>query len=441
MSRKSVCLIFLIVCAAVLACAMYRDIRYGNVFSYDLRNRVVGARLEKDGKIPYFYKWRQGDGIRYYDAQNFDSVAVSNITATPFFHQLLYPLAEWDEQEINGWWLFFEYLMLILMAAMAFSLAGTDWQRGAVLVVTCLFLLTDAWKMHIYRGQNYIFIPFFAMVCYFFLRQRPTVFHALIAGTMAALLIFIRPNAIFFFVPFLFLLNSYNRRYWSFFLAPLLLLTIWTVAGKQERSLWQDYRLAMSEQIKIHQDLGPIRQRNAPDPGYPRWEGINVQVRDSMEVKDPIKIYSENGNVFVLFSNFLHRKISYPLLFILSLCCISLLTALFYFYTVRKGYHDLAGIVILGYCLYMLSDLFSPVYRHQYYTVQWIFPMLLAAAMVQSRLKWPFVLILTGLLLNISKIGPIRMQHTLGEYLILTALILLSFLPAMGGGPTLQKSM
>ncbi|HEX9513105.1 MAG TPA: glycosyltransferase 87 family protein [Puia sp.] len=371
MSPKRFYVIFIIVCAIVFAYAAYRDIRYGAASSGDLRNRVVAARLEKDGKLPYFYKWQQGDGLRYYDPQNFDSLAVSNITASPFFHQLLYPLAEWDEQRIKGWWLILEYGMLVLMTGMAFSLAGTDLQRGAVLAVTCLFLLTDAWKAHVDYGQNYICISFFAMVCYFFIRKRSPAFYALMAGILAIMLVLIRPNAVFFFIPFLFLLPTYDRRQLIFFLIPVFLLTAWTVTDKNERALWQDYRLSMVEHLKEHQNLHPAIRRNDPDPHYPRWEGVDVAAQDSAEAKHPVNIHSENGNIFVIVRNIFHRKISPALLFILSLCSIFLLTALFYFQGVRKGNYAPAAVAILGYCLYMISDLFSPVYRHQYYTLQY----------------------------------------------------------------------
>ncbi len=425
MPRKSIHFIFLIACAIVLAYTVYRDIRYGKDFSYDLRNRVVAARLEKDGRLPYFYKWQTKDGIRYYDPQNFDSLAVSNITASPFFHQLLYPFAGWDEQKFNGWWLFFEYGMLLLMTGMAFSVAETYGQRGAVLAITCLFLLTDAWKYHVFRGQNYICIPFFAMACYFFIRKQPTVFRALMAGTMAAVLVGIRPNAVLFFVPFLFLLKTYNRRYLLFFFVPILLLTAWTALDTKERALWQDYRLAMSEHIKEHQELHPAIQRNDPSPNYLLWEGVDVAALDREEIDNPMNAHSENGNVFVLSRDLLHWKMPPSLLLILSVCAIFLLTTLFYFLRVRQKDFDPAMAAILGFCMYMVSDLFSPIYRHQYYTVQWIFPMLLAGAIYRPAFRWPFLLIITGLLLNISKIRFIKMQHTIGEYLILAALILL----------------
>jgi hypothetical protein len=212
------------------------------------------------------------------------------------------------------------------------------------------------------------------------------------------------------------------------FLIPLLLLAAWTLIDKKELSLWQDYRSAMGQHIKEHQELHPALIQNDPSPNYPRWEGVNIPALDSAEIDNPMKGHSENGNVFVIFKNFFHWKIAPPLLFIGSLFLIAALAVLFWFYRIRKGDDDPAAIAILAYSLYMISDLFSPIYRHQYYTVQWIFPLLLAAALVRPRWKTPFGLMMAGLLLNISKTGFIPMQHTLGEYLILAALLLQAFL-------------
>src|SRR5579859_2004065 len=98
--------LIVIVCyGLVLAHAIYRDMRLEYEYCGDLRGRIVGARLIKDGKSPYFYKWRAGDGVRYYDPQNFTPTKVSSMTATPFFHHLLMPLAELPEREASKIWL------------------------------------------------------------------------------------------------------------------------------------------------------------------------------------------------------------------------------------------------------------------------------------------------------------------------------------------------
>src|SRR6187549_2846741 len=86
-----------IILLSLLTHCIYRDIQLSKQNTGDLRNRVVGARLQKDGKDPYFYKWKKEDGFRYFDPANQGPLAVSNITATPFFHDLLFPVCNWPQ--------------------------------------------------------------------------------------------------------------------------------------------------------------------------------------------------------------------------------------------------------------------------------------------------------------------------------------------------------
>ena len=84
-----------------LTWCLVRDISLTEQYPGDLRNRVVGARLQLDGQSPYFYHWKAGDSERYYDWNNNSPVAqISNVTATPFFHWLLSPLAHLPQKTI-----------------------------------------------------------------------------------------------------------------------------------------------------------------------------------------------------------------------------------------------------------------------------------------------------------------------------------------------------
>jgi len=428
-------IILLTTCTMVLLWSLRRDIRLEKDYTGDLRNRVVGARLVEDGASPYFYKWKKGDSIRYYDPQNFDSLAVSNITGTPFFHHLLRPLADLSQRQISLIWLALEYVLFIVLVTLAFRLAATEKAKMIVLVFSCLFLLTDGWKALIFAGQIYLWLPFLAML--FFMLSRPpgSWRHGVAAGVLVAGIILLRPNAILFFLPFLLWVyrGIYARSFLLAALAPVLLSAAWILGSSHEYALWKDYGKAMGEQVKVHQGLHPVIQRNEPDPDIRWWEGIDRQQAREWEKNDPTKIYSENGNVFVIVRQLFHRNLSVEFLGIAAVAIILLLTGLFYWrWHDTAGAADVAKTILLGYCLYMISDLFSPVFRHQYYTVQWIFPILLAAILYRPSWKGAYWVLLAGLLLNIVPPGMIgiRMAHTLGEYMILTALLYLSFTPA-----------
>ncbi|MDP4149282.1 MAG: glycosyltransferase 87 family protein [Bacteroidota bacterium] len=440
---------------AVLVFVVPRDLSMEKQYTGDLRNRVVGARLIHDGRSPYFYKWKTGDGVRYYDPANFDSLRSSNSTATPFFHHLLIPLAEWPESRASIGWLIAEYLFFGGILALALSMAATIPRRWTILLTAALFLLTAGWKAHIALGQSYICIPFFAMLFLWFLirgaerhiagRLRPadlnhpaSLFYPAAAGLAAAFLVLIKPNAILFLLPFLFLTRAFSRRQlWACCAVPAILLT-WILISPQERALWVDYREGVTEQIKMHQHLHPALQQNEPDPHLAVFEGIDQRAVAELEARQPLSLFSENGNVFVLVEKLFHRRLSLTMMSVAAGTLILLLTGL-YFLRLRHSppgpstpgppASTLQHAAIMGFCLYMVSDLFSPVYRHQYYTVQWICPLLIAAALFEPALRRYYILLLAGLLLNIFHADFIKMGHTLGEYLLLVTLLAFVLLP------------
>ncbi|HVU96196.1 MAG TPA: glycosyltransferase 87 family protein [Puia sp.] len=417
---------WLLVVAAVTGILIYainRDIHYEKAYNGDLRNRVTGSRMIKDGRSPYFYKWKTGDGLRYYDPGNFDSVRPSNMTSTPVLYRLLSPLVEQPEARISEYWLVIEYLMLGAITLFAFLTAPTTARRQAVVLVFGAVLLTNGWKEHTANGQTYLCIPFFAMLFLVFWKKKDHPANAILAGCAAACLILIRVNTLLFFPPFWLLVQTHPRRWWLFFCIPMALFGGWALTSTHERGLWRDYFSNVNEAIRINQNLHPAIQHNDPDPRYPRWEGIDTLEADHYMKTLPAKIYSENGNFFVLFQGVFHRQLSVATMGWLSFGGIGLLALLFYFRCRPFEAQDTPWVAIFGFCLFMIADLFSPVYRHQYYTVQWILPLMLAATQLSPRKKAGYGLLLLCLLLWCFHLPFLKMQNTLAEYGILAVLL------------------
>jgi hypothetical protein len=464
MSKKNSWIIVILSCLAIFAFVIPRDIGMERQYTGDLRNRVVGARLIHSDRSPYFYKWARRDGVPYYDPSNFDSLRSSNITSTPFFHHLILPLAELPESDASEIWLLIEYILLLGIMAIALSMAHTDIQRWAVLLMTMLFLFTQAWRAHIAAGQIYILIPFLGMVFLRLIRNKKTIVNAVAAGATAACLVLIKPNAFLFFIPFLFLIGNFPRTWLLAFFTPAVMLCAWIMISDQEFNLWKDYRQGVIEQVKLHQQLQPALQQNEPDPHYSVWEGIDMNTVHQLEKEHPENIYYENGNVFVLAQKIFHWKLSPAFLAIATALIVALLTGLYWLRHRRRlrsgrtdagnqksgsrhnrgsnpdrrprrrnGSSDWLGLAILGFCLYMVSDLFSPIYRRQYYTLQWIGPILLFAGMYTPYLRRSYLLLVAALLLNIVHLGFIKMGNTIGEYLILAVLLAFSLLPRRSG--------
>jgi hypothetical protein len=419
-------LILLILSTGTIAFCIWRDIQLEKQYTGDLRNRIVGARLQKNGRLPYFYKWDPTDGLRYYDPQNFDTLKVSNITATPFLHQMLYPLAESSQRSISRIWLVIEYGLLLISLTLAYSFARKRNQRWAITAITLLFLFTSAWKGHIAAGQYYIVIPALFMLFYYFISRKKFLAHAVIAGILAAVTLLVRPNALLFFLPFLFLWSHHPKRYRIAFVITIIAFLSLTLINQDNRLRWNNFRLAMKEQLKAHQGQ-PTVQKNMPDPGFDQWEGWNKkQIIQDAEAY-PVHFESEHGNLFLILRHLLSLRLPPWLISAGVFLLVLFLSFIFYKRNAKSHKPSLFAIAIFGSCLYMISDLCSPFYRFQYNTTQWLFPLLLTAACYQKRYIKIYVLLIAGLLLNIIEIPAIPFEHTAGEYLILAGLLLLCF--------------
>ena len=114
----------------------------------------------------------------------------------------------------------------------------------------------------------------------------------------------------------------------------------------------------------------------------------------------------------------------------MEIICFGLILALFAGFCIRhRPFQTLSleQLALLGYCCYMLGDLFSPVVnRHQYPGVQWLFPVLLAVATLRKGQRVSLAALAMGLLLNIFHFPLLKMRNTTGEYLLLLVLVVLS---------------
>ncbi|HEY4335514.1 MAG TPA: glycosyltransferase family 87 protein [Puia sp.] len=415
-------LLILISGLLVLLWSIPRDIRYTRAYPVDLRNRIVGARLEKDGRLPYFYKWSPGDGVRYYDPRNFDNWTASNITASPFFHHLLSPIADWPQATLLVGWLVSEYGILALMTVLCFFWAKTTMQKQMVLGVSILFLLTSAWKLHVSVAQIYLWIPALALLFFGCIRRPGHFVWGFCAGVLAASLLLIRFNTLFFFAPMVFLARRYSRLWWMAFFLPLLAGAGWVLGSPQERALWKDYDQLLQESVRVHQGRDAATASNAPDPHYAQWEGIDVAAAKK-QADSTERLYLETGNAFILARYFTARRLP-P--YVWPAAAIVLIGALLLCFWRRHrpfAQVPVSQVAIFAFCLYMLVDLFSPIYRIQYYSVQWLFPLLVVAMSADAR-QWKLIAVLAGyLLLTIVHLPWGAKQNTLEEYVLLAVLL------------------
>ncbi|MBO9202340.1 MULTISPECIES: glycosyltransferase 87 family protein [Niastella] len=419
--------LLLAVCCFLFALGfqLKKSLLYENMGTSDLRNRIVGARMQKDGLSPYFFEWKKGDTTRYYDGANMAYTGVSNITASPFFHTLLYPIADLQQRTISYIWFVLEYISILLIGLLGYLLAKNNAQRIAVLLFFTLFLFTEAWKMHIAMGQLYVLIPLLATIIYYCFTRPDKLLAAGMAGLASVVLVLIRPNAVIFFVPLLFLAGSFSRKYLLTYIVPIILIPAIYFSFQSNRTYWQDYAKGIKASINVHQQdaAGLLQAQHHPENEIRAYEGWDLDKIEQENKINQLGWHTENGNVFVIYKLIFKRPL--PLVYLNLLCLLSIAALLAVFFLARKKYNllTLPNAALFGYCLYMVVDLFSPVHRHQHYTIQWLFPVLLAASVYKPVNKWFYAVLLAGLLLNMINSDIIKMEHTIGEYLILQALL------------------
>lgn len=412
--------LWIVICLIAVTVVGYAINRDMNLIEHpvgDLRNRVAGARLQKDGYIPYIYEWQNGDEKKYFDSEGDYSSVINEITATPFFHILLYPLVNFSIVNIFRIWTAFQYVMLLCMGFICWKFAQTSLQKKLVIITCILLFFTEAWMNSVVSGQLYLLIPFL-LGTFLFCLWKNKAFYAFIAGLCAISLVLVRPNAAFVFLPFLFLLRITNFRQLGLFMIAPAMFTLYILGNEHQRNLWIEYKIIVSAHAKAHQINGPELQKII--------KGQDNTDKNKANVRGGRVFYSENGNFFVLVRNITGIKLSVAFLILTTFIFIGVLLFLFLKSDACNS-RSIYIYCIFGACLYMISDLLSPIHRHQYYTVQWFLSLLLAAALYRKRLSGIYVILTTGLFLNIVNTTLIKMEHTLGEYLWLVALLILVF--------------
>jgi Glycosyltransferase family 87 len=413
---------------ALLTHSIYRDVHLEKQYTVDLRNRVVGARLQKDGKLPYNYKYQQADGLRYFDFQNLnnDTAGISNVTASPFFHELLFPICDLPEATISKIWLWLQYILLACMIFMFSTLTHDTKEKLLVLNLGIVFTATEAWKSLIKCGQLYLVVAF--LICCIITGLLSNKKSGIVlAGICAIAFVLIRPFGMVLFIPFLIRYKK-NLLFLAVAFSGLFLYILFVFNNPYEKSLYLNYAGRMKMHVLFHQNalVNPPGIPKADMLSVRSFEGIDFKEAELQTDEHPIKVYSENGNIFILYYYITHKKIPLTWIYLLSSGIILLLTTLFYFHQKKYPYQKIQ-ILLLGFTMYMIVELFGPITRHQYNTVQW-FPLVLAGFMVLpgwfNRISF---LLLSGLVLNIVNVPWLPMRHTVGEFCWLASMILLIF--------------
>jgi hypothetical protein len=157
----------------------------------DLRNRVVGARVMLTGEDPYTFAWQPGMSEELLDPV-YDPHA-HRLTISPPTLLLYAPLAPlpWRTARLVSF--LAEWLAMIGSLVLLARSLPEPRQRVVLLLGAVLFVIaTDIWRMHLERGQIYVF-QLLALSAAIFWSRRGDV-DSMAAGIALGVLALIRPN-------------------------------------------------------------------------------------------------------------------------------------------------------------------------------------------------------------------------------------------------------
>jgi hypothetical protein len=397
----------------------------------DLRNRVVGARLMKDGKLPYYYHYYPGEPLRYVIERTIDTShrrRVNNVTAPPSFHRLIMPIAEHTEHDIErGFFLLF-YGMLAIMAIMV-------WRESRNLLLTLLFfvpfLFSDGWWHHISLEQYYFLFGFLFFITGYLLWKKQLFW----AGVVFAVLVILRLNSAVFMLPFL----IYFRKFKKFIAVTLACIGLYAAIAFSlpfERANWVEYFSSLKETADIHMFKKPRENRTLQLDLPEFFEGENFMELQRKGAEENIWVNPETTNVVFASRKLLHWTPSMRMLqvfFGVSVLAILLILVrkknplIFVGENTNKGGNPLKEgasvatepIILTGLLFYFLSNFFSPFAVPPYQMPQW---MAVAGLLIMFGAKvprWVFALFLFAILCLCRYVPNVPGKHMLPEIIFL----------------------
>lgn len=124
----------------------------------DFRNRVVGARVLMRGQNPYQFIWQDGLPEELLDPTYSEIEPLPRVSVPPTVI-VLYGLVAWlpyRALRVLSWGLEWS-AMFWSVALLARLVPERRWRLLFLLVAAYFFLLSDFWRLHVERGQVYVF--------------------------------------------------------------------------------------------------------------------------------------------------------------------------------------------------------------------------------------------------------------------------------------------
>ncbi len=414
---------YLLLAASCVACAiaLKRDAYMRSVTGTgDLRNRIVGARLLKDGTHdPYTYHYKAGDSLRYYDQQNFGNSTISNITASPFFLKILSPICDLPQSLINQLCYVTLIIGVLLMVILVFIKNKTLQLIAISAGIFASVLYWQSWPSSLIGSQTYFHFLYIFFLVYLLFEYKPSIITALLCGLLMLALPLLKVNFGFLFLPLLLNFKKYKTAISVAVICGIAYIGM-VINNTYTKNVWKQYFMALRVHVADTQGISSFQQ-NEVSPQYTVVEGLNrILIENKLKIK-PVPIREETNNFFNLIWFAFEKSIDRRLLLAIML---SLIGAVMYYAFQANHKETLANyqIFLIGFALYIISDFFGPIFRHPYYLMVWIIPVAIVLLNIKSvpRITWVFFTI--GCLLYVLPYNISKVQLTVGELCLVIAI-------------------
>jgi hypothetical protein len=193
-----------IACEAAFAQAVvsWGDVRH--LPGVDLRARVVGTRMALAGQDPYFGRQDPTAPDELWDPLR--PATVSRCTYSPAVLLFYAPLASVRYRVQRLAWAALEWLALGLsVVCLGFCLTRRSDRAIWLVAAALLFVATNFWRIHVERGQYYVFVLAAWSLAWWLVQRWPGRSGETLAGGALGVAIAFRPTAIVMLAPLLLL--------------------------------------------------------------------------------------------------------------------------------------------------------------------------------------------------------------------------------------------
>jgi len=336
-------------------------VAYGGI---DFRDRVVGARLIKENKDPYFFKWREGMPDTILQPFENPSNLYTRATFPPTVLLLNLPLSNFSYFSQKVIWFVGQWILLLAAIWLAASCAKTSVKRKIIWVIGLLFVSNSYfWRLHVERGQIYIVYSFLFALSYW-INVQSFALSKFASGLVLGILGAFRPPALVMLIPLII------AKKWKIAAGCLIgfVSAVGLTLTRIDLGIWRSYLYSM----KLHSQTY-MRFLSTRDD-FVTW---NTPVIEGLStLSKAASIPSPDTSLHRLMWHYERWIVPMHVHYIILLAVVLLLAAF-----MIRWYHQFSpgSLFLIGAALMTWVEFFLPAPRSSYNNVQWILPLALVA--------------------------------------------------------------